>query len=343
MGRPIIEIATTPAECAHFVACDRADFTTLVIELRTAIGEPRDQIDIDNDALQLSEATLESGHAAFLHLLDTSKTGLCGVSRGAARALDRAAPGRTLALVDASEGRTYASEVRRDLGQGMMVLVSGSQFVGGPPFSAALLLPPVIVAFLEALGPDKTIDLPIARFDAPRPMRRLMSNAAPMANPGLGLRWAAALHVYEDYLRIDETLRRDILETFSSKARAIAARHGFLNVEALLLDHADDPLRESIVTLLPLTPCGPRQAMQYSHALREALARPCPGLAGDAVCHIGHPIPVGARSALPLSASAPMVRDVVRRMDMGLNFDRAMTPVLRDLATLFRKWEALAG
>ena len=81
----------------------------------------------------------------------------------------------------------------------------------------------------------------------------------------------------------------------------------------------------------------------YAGALHEALARPCKGLEGDALCHIGHPIAIGERVALPLSASAPMVREIARRMDMGLGFDRAMTPVLRDLGTLLRKWEALAG
>jgi hypothetical protein len=344
LRRDIVEIVTTPGESAHFRPGRTSDIGGVIVDLRDAQGYPREQTDIDTEALQLTEATLESGASALLHCLDTSKTGLTGISRGVARSIMRAAPGRALALVDASEGRVYPNEIMRDLARGMMALVTGSLFIGGPPFAAALLVPETIVTALRDSTSSESIAAPIARFDAPRNLRALFApRDGALANPGLGLRWTAALREFEDYLALDEALRRDILETFSRKARAAAARHGFLSVEAPPLDNCDDPLRESIVTIMPLTPGGPRQPIEYAMGLRAALAAPCAGLEGDALCHIGHPVAVGNRVALPLSASAPMVREVARRMDMGLGFDRAMTPVLRDIGTLFRKWEALAG
>ena len=344
LRRPVVEIVTSPAEATQFLLGPMCAEATLVVELRTTDGDPREQTDIDADALQLTEAALESSAGVLLHLLDTSKTGLRGVSRGVARAVQRAAAGHALALVDASEGRIVGNEVRGDLAHGMMVLVSGSQFIGGPPFSAALLLPPGIV---EALLAFQTFPGPWpagARHDAPRELRNLMSPGfTATANPGLGLRWTAALAEMHDYARIDETLRREILEVFSRTARALAACRAFLTVESPPLDDCDDPLRASIVPLIPLTPRGPRPALEYARAIHAALARPCAGLTGDAICHVGAPVPVGDRAALTLAASAPMVSAVARRIAMGLSFERAISPVLRDIETLFRKWEALAG
>lgn len=344
LRRRLVEIASTPAESAHFEAGGGADIITLSIDLRHPDGEPRERADIDAEALALGEAALESGAALLLHLLDTSKTGLSGISRGAARAIERAAPGRALTLVDACEGRAYRNEIRGDLEHGRMVLVSGSHFSGGPAFCAALLLPAEMAAELAADNIAPGAAPAGARFDLPPALRGLFaSSAAPPANIGLGLRWAAALCELDAYFRIDPDLRRAVLETFSRKARAMAARRVFLTVEAAVPGAGDDPLRESIVTLILNAPAGPRAALDYAGALRAALARPCPGLAGDAICHIGHPILTGERAALSVSASAPMASAVARRMEGGLAFERAMAPVLRDLDTLFCKWEALAG
>jgi hypothetical protein len=257
----------------------------------------------------------------LLHLLETSKTGLTGISRGVARAIEAAAPGHVLALVDASEGRAYAMELRRDLAQGMMVLVSGAHFVGGPPTSAALLLPHTLVAQLGA-APNLL----------PSPV-----------NPGLALRWCAALAELTEYQSVDEALRREILELFTRKTRAMAARRAFISLDCASRERFDDPLRDSIITLIPLTPQGPHAPVQYAAAIQRALAEPCNGLSGDAACHVGGPIEIGDRAALTIAASAPMISAVARRIQAGHSFERAMAPVLRDLETVFRKWEALAG
>ena len=51
----------------------------------------------------------------------------------------------------------------------------------------------------------------------------------------------------------------------------MASRYAFLSVEPLPLDDLDDPLRESIVTLVPLTPGGPRKPIEYAAGLRAAV------------------------------------------------------------------------
>ena len=156
-------------------------------------------------------------------------------------------------------------------------------------------------------------------------------------------RWTAALAEHARYRAVDPDLRRRVLETFSRKARAMAARFPFLSVDAPAPGAEDDPPRQSIVALICLAPPGAGSAMQQAAALREALARPLAGFPGDAICHVGHPVPVGRRAALPVSASAPLVSSVARRLEAGVSFERAMAPPLRDLATLLRKWEAIAG
>ena len=57
---------------------------------------------------------------------------------------------------------------------------------------------------------------------------------------------------------------------------------------------------------------------------------------------VGAPVALADRFALPLSASAPLVSDVVGRISRGISFERAFAPVLRDLESLFRKIERVA-
>ncbi len=344
LGANLVEIASPPTECTRFKLLS-AYADVRIVALRSPDGEPRDTHQMDCDALDICDDALRAGLPVLLHALNTSKSGLAGVSRGAAKALLRLAPSRALVLVDASEGRIYPNEVRRYLSDGMLVMLGGSQFFGGPAFSGALLVPRALVEALPPTRPEGVALPQCARLDVGAPLRNVLTTAtAASVNIGLGLRWTAALVELDNYLSIPSETRRDVLEIFSRKVRARAGRSGCVQLAPMAQDPGEDPLRESIVALMPATPPGPRRPLEQAASIRAALMRP----GGDgpekrAVCHVGRPVPVGENAALPLSASAPMVCAVARRMQLGASFEQAMMPVLRDVETVFRKWEAIAG
>ncbi len=342
LGRAVVEMVPSPEE-SDDDALSLPNWARETIALRGADGTPLDPLDIDAHARSLASDLLNDGQALLLHALDVSRTGLAGVSRAAARRIVDAAPERVLTLLDAGELRTPPERLAADLAEGMMVLASGSRFMGGPAHCAALLLPPAIARALEAAPSRFAADISPARFDLPAGLRHVFGGGFDTRmNVGLGLRWAGALAEFERYNAIPQDIRDRVLDAFSRRARAMAARLDFLDLEPRR-GHADDFLRGGVVSLHPVDPGGGRMGYIGASALRAALGLPRPGVAGDAVCHIGAPVPTAAGAILPLSISAPLICDVAGRLARGVAFDRAMAPVWRDLSTLFTKWETLAG
>jgi hypothetical protein len=342
LGRPPVEIVTAPEECG-----DRAGASATgvqhVVELRDADGSPLSSEAVDEQALDQSGRAIDAGEPLLVQALDISRTGLGGVSRAAAKAIRRAARGRALILRDASDFRARPGDLAADLASGLMVLVSGSRFMGGPSPCAALVVPQELARALDEAEPLFDPDLSPARFDAPAHLRHLFAGGFDaLMNVGLGLRWTGALADMDRYFATPEQTRDRVLDAFGRKARAMAARREFLDVEPRSIDE-DDPLRASIVPLFPRDPRGGRVGAIGAAAIRAALALPRPEIDGDAICHIGAPVATGGGAVLPLAASAPMVADIHARMNRGVSFERAMAPVWRDLDTLFGKWEALFG
>ncbi len=315
----------------------------IVVALRDRDGAPRDGLDIDAEALALARAPLAAGAPLLVHALAMSRTGLEGVSRAAASALRRAAPYHVLALLDAGDFRVAPEAIAAAVADGMMALVSGSRFVGGPAHCVALLLPRELAEALEAAPPRPESDIAPSRLDVPAGLRNAFAAGfVANANIGLGLRWSGALAQFESYLAIPAETRSRVLNDFSSRSRAMAARLEFIELESRA-EGGGDGARDSVLGLFPLDPRGGRCGRVGAAAIRAGLALPRPGVAGDAVCHIGAAVATANGAALPLSISAPAICDVAGRLARGVAFERAIAPVWRDLGTLFSKWEALAG
>ena len=342
LGRAPVEIVTAPEECGDRPGAHGASIQH-VLELRDPEGAPLSSESVDEQALDFAVRALSEGETLLVHALDISRTGLSGVSRAAAEAIYRSARGRALILRDASEFRARPADLAADLERGLMVLVSGARFMGGPAPCAALVVPPQLARALDEAEPLFDPDVSPARFDAPASLRRLFADGFDaLMNVGLGLRWTGALADMDRYFATPEQTRDRILDAFGRRARAMAARREFVDVEPRSIDD-DDPLRASIVALFPRDPRGGRVGAIGAAAIRAAMALPRPEIAGDAICHLGAPVATGGGAVLPLAASAPMVTEIHARMNRGISFDRATAPVWRDLETLFGKWEALFG
>jgi hypothetical protein len=316
------------------------DVEVVPIALRHADGRRRPGAEVDNEVLARAAAL---ARPLLLHVLDTSKTGLSGPSPAVARMIRDAAPDQVLVAVDACQLRCTADEIKAYLGDGFMVLLTGSKFLGGAPFCGGLLLPPAIAdALAEAPAAPAGLAAYSASFDLPLRLRGWFAHGfGALANIGLGLRWTTALAELDRYESIGEALRCRILANFVEQVRARAGAIAGLDCEPP--GSAIDPNRGSIVTLAVEGPEHGAAAMRAAAALHARLREPCPDLLGDANCHIGQPVAVGEKAALRVCASAPLVSGIAERLASGLSFETAFAPVTRDLDTLFRKWAAIAG
>ena len=161
------------------------------VALREMDGRPRSVEQIDADFTAEAERILRAGRRCLLVLVDVSKTGLVAPSPACALRLRHRWGERLEVLVDACQFRLAPASVAACLRQDFGVALTGSKFLGGPVFSAALLLPPALAARARR-RPLRSLRAYSARGDWPRswPGARELPGSP---NPGLLLRWEAAL------------------------------------------------------------------------------------------------------------------------------------------------------
>jgi hypothetical protein len=295
-----------------------AAITRLVgIAARDAAGAALAEAEVAEACAAAAAEAREDGRHPLLHLLDLSKTGLLPVGPDALRA----AAGDADVVVDACQARLSPARVGAYLAAGWMVQVTGSKFFTGPPFAGALLLPPAIMARLDAGA------LPAGLRDyggrAEWPDCVAAAALPERANLGLLLRWAAALAEMHGFAAVPPPQRRAILDSFTRRvADAIAAQPSLTLLAVPPPERpamADDWDRLTTVLSFTVTPPGAArpldlaQAAQLYRWLNADLAPLLPGLPpalADVArrrCHIGQPVKLGAAAALRISAGARLV------------------------------------
>jgi hypothetical protein len=309
------------------------------VAIRRENGERRSQHEVDVELIDAVQEELEADRDVLVHVLDTSKTGLRGVTRHAARYLAGLKPGRVRIVIDACQLRSPISDLREYLADGFFVAVTGSKFAAGPPFAGALLIPCDIAQEIGA-GADLAPGLAdySAALDWPASLRdRMVLPFKSEMNIGLGLRWVAALAHIAPYAAVSETRQTLFKQRFVSLVKKRVA-----DIPGVVL-HSDDD-RENLVSsaILPLTVLDANgrylplaEARRIQSALRNSFQGP--------VCHVGQPVSVGPRSVLRVAASAYDVGCISARMNEGKSFDQALAPLIADLDSFFAKWSLLGS
>jgi hypothetical protein len=355
LGRPLMNIVIAPGETGsgvataaagrHFLASTALGGSVGVgsrlagwevdaiavdkVEIRARSGAARRAVDVDCEVGSKVARALRHGMDVLVHVLDTSKTGLSGLSRAAAAALAKSASGRVLVAVDACQLRCSPAQIRADLQSGHMVLLTGSKFAGGPAFSGALLLPPQLRVWPLTLPAGLTAYS--AYLDWPADVRQSISLAfSSLANLGMGLRWEAALFEIETLAGTDPAVQEQIIAIFAKEVMERVAATDWLRPLDL-----DARPRQTILPVVLAKPTTLARAQAIHRALRSSDA--VPGL--EKICHLGQPVAVGDRAALRFCASAPLIANVAQRLVSDP--PRAWDGIERDLDYVFDKLHAL--
>jgi hypothetical protein len=315
---------------------EQENFCVIGVPIRDNTGRVRDASAVDQEIYDHVECALQAGRDVLLHVLDKSKTGHCGPTRSAARAIAEAARDRVRVVVDACQLRCSVESIRADLRSGFMVMITGSKFAAGPPFCGALLIPPRNMEDLGGLRAPAGLAAYSTRFDWPLALRAALDREDfPAVNFGVGLRWEAALSEIEAFLEIPPSLRNNVLKTFAKVVRRHVSARPDLNFLDPYLAQASDEA-QSIFPIL--TRDGDAvDARRIYAALRT------PGSSEDtaSICHLGQPVTVGRRTALRMCASMPIITMISERVRQQMDLETAFLPVQDDIDRVFRKWDAV--
>jgi hypothetical protein len=271
----------------------RASVQPLVLANRNAAGALVDATAANTTALAAARAANEP---LILHSVQGTKTNVREPYPPVARAvLAAGAPFDALVVVDACQARCTNAELAAFLRDGACVLVTGSKFYQGPPFSGALLVPPCVAralrAALEAGGAATALPPLFGEYFGPAdlPWPAWRSQLPPeTCNYGSALRWLGALAEMEAYHATGTPATR--AEATAQWARGAAALCG----GAVQVFEANG----SIVNVTVRDPGGARMGVadlkllhQWLAAdLRPALGSDCPG--ASTMVFVGQPVEV---------------------------------------------------
>ena len=230
------------------------------VALRADSGAALPLRDIHDAFERVLERCCAQGHV-ILHRADCSKTGLGVPGAEACRLWGARFGDRLTVIVDASQARLDAAEVRRSLESGWPVILTGSKFFGGPGFCGVLLLP---VAQAGAITPATPLMPGLDAYAAGLPA----DPARAEWHAGLVLRWVVSLRAMDAFracdaaaveARLREHGRRVVAHVCADPRLALVAAGGSAPDDlasrsifpfTVRAPHADRPMRQDELALV---------------------------------------------------------------------------------------------
>jgi hypothetical protein len=175
------------------------------IPVRDRMGRVRPSHYIAERMLSSIAAARAASRHSLIHIVHGSKTGLILPSL---QDVDRLTAGATL-VVDACQARITGEAVNDYLARGAIVFITGSKFMGGPPFSGFALVPEAFAEAAPVLPAGLATIFRRAEWPAGWPGAEILPETA---NPGLMLRLEASLFELERFQALPAgTVERVIL------------------------------------------------------------------------------------------------------------------------------------
>jgi hypothetical protein len=169
------------------------------VPVRDSAGRPRPSAEI---AARMDEAiavAAAAGRHVLVHVVHGSKTGLILPSLDDLDALAARHGEAASFVVDACQARITSPAIADYLARGAMVFVTGSKFMGGPPFSGFAFVPPAFRARAEPLAEGLATIFRRAEWPDGWPGAERLEASA---NLGLLLRLEASLFELERFQRL---------------------------------------------------------------------------------------------------------------------------------------------
>lgn len=320
------------------------DVRVETIQLRDESGQLISPDELDERADHLVRSACVEGANVLLHVVTHSKTGVYAPSFDKAAELREEFGDQVTVILDAAQARLSRRSIRAALELGYLVLITGSKFYGGPAFSGALLVPPKFApgtTGLERLPPGLRDYMTASELPADWDSLRTTLPREP--NPGLLLRWSAAMAQIEAYYETPSERRRDVMRAFEAAVPSRLGASEHIDVIPVNPLRERDSLRflEAATTVFPFfVRLEPDGAYLKRKALKEVFSLLNRDLSGalpslDAAerailaseIHIGQPVLLSGdadaeHSVLRIALGAAMVTKVATNTDIGEDFDQ---------------------
>jgi hypothetical protein len=293
-----------------------------------------------NDAIvfEAVERAVAGGAKVLLQAMDSSKFGWRAPSDECLEAITTRWPDQVQVVVDACQMRLGRARLERLLGCGYIVIVTGSKFFTGPPFSGALLVPAALARRIDAADtiPPGLLEYS-SRSDWPQNWPVLRSRFPVRMNFGQWLRWEAAIEEIGAYYRVPDTFRQAALASFGQAVERLIVEAPSLELlpwQERAVDAADEEMAQRTIFSFTVRQGKRLRSLDECRKLYRGLAG---NNAAAQPCLIGQPVALGRDpsppAALRISASARLVSEAwspnvdVAQRNLQRAIDRAAAAV----------------
>lgn len=195
---------------------------TETIAIRDPDGRLREPAEREQALAETLERAVAAGERPLLHVVHRSKTGLIAPDAVTLGRLSRRFGDRVDLVVDACQGRISPEMLRDYLALGAIVLVTGSKFIGGPPFSAFAIVPEPIAKRMRGTAPAPAgLGAFFARGEMPATWTSMDSVLPRVPNFGLLLRLECGVFELSRLLAYPEEVTRRAIEAFGEAVRSL--------------------------------------------------------------------------------------------------------------------------
>lgn len=263
----IASVAGSPVEGFGYV--DLAD-----VPVRCGEGNAHDSQEISEAIAQEIELAHAQDLHALVHVVHGSKTGLILPEPTEMEELADRYGGRVDFVVDACQARITKDALREYLAHGAMVFLTGSKFMGGPPFNGFALVPASMMAAAPALPAGLANIFRRAEFPAEWAGREGLPEGE---NPGLALRYEGSIFELERFQQIPIDRIADLLKLFECALRnEIVEPMGLRLVRPYAQGHESEPREHPIemrtLATLDVSSLGATPTFDAAQATHRAMA-----------------------------------------------------------------------
>jgi hypothetical protein len=334
---PRTALGLTVEKGAQLPGFDADRVSVITLKSRSDAGPVRSEADYAEALLTAASAAIAAGGRPLVHIIHRSKTGIITPTLPVIDQLLAAHGDAVDLVVDACQGRISPGVIAAYLARGASIFVTGSKFIGGPPFSAWVLVPPRLAARMRNGAVPPGLGHFFAREEVPAAWSACDAVLPPATNFGLLLRLEAGLFELERLLTLPLERVDAVIAAFGTAMRSLPTDAPFRLVEGAAKDSAagdhqgpqPHPLDRKMLYVIELTDPHPATGAPLSTEEARAVYRALytdisdqftalpDRLAAAEICHLGQPVKC-LRSAngawaptLRLSLSAPQIFDMI--------------------------------
>ncbi len=301
------------------------------VKVRNPDGGLRDVAERETALADVIAGAIAAGERPLLHVVHRSKTGLIAPSPQVLERLVGRFGDKLDVIVDACQGRISPEMLDAYLALDAIVFVTGSKFIGGPPFSAFALVPARIAARMSGSVPvPEGLGGFFARGEMPAGWRAMDWVLPRITNFGLLLRLECGLFELSRLLAYPKEVVSKAIAAFDQVLRNLPAdsplqllpERDRANEEELqpldrtMLHTFRIPLRHPETGhSLDIDDARAIYAMLYTD-MSEHFSDPWERMIAAETCHVGQPVRCargeggGWSATLRLSLSAPQISEV---------------------------------